>query len=77
MADKDQVLAVIGALCGRDADSLKADDDLIVDLDIDSPKALELLVELEDLLGLEISDEQAAGMESVGDILAFVEGHSD
>ena len=77
MADKDQVLAVIATLCGRDADSLKADDDLIVDLDIDSPKALELLVELEDLLGLEISDEQAAGMESVGDILAFVEGHSD
>ena len=73
MADKDQVLAVIGALCGRDADSLKADDDLIVDLNIDSPKALELLIELEDLLGFEISDEDAARLESVGDILAFVE----
>ena len=73
MADKDQVLAVIGALCGRDADSLKVDDDLIVDLNIDSPKALELLIELEDLLGIEISDEDAARLESVGDILAFVE----
>ena len=47
--------------------------DLVSDLDIDSPKGLRLLVELEDHLGIEISDDDAAKFDTVGDILTFVE----
>ena len=51
----------------------RAGQDLVVDLGIDSPRALELLVALEDVLGIEISDEDAARLETVGDILSYVE----
>ncbi len=46
--------------------------ELVADLGIDSPKALQLLVELEDRLGIEISDEDAARMETVGDVLDYL-----
>ena len=69
----DEVLAVIARIARKDASALKADADLVVDLGIDSPRALELLVEIEDVLGIEISDEDAARLESVGDIVSFVD----
>ena len=50
---------------------LKPAMELVSDLGIDSPKALELLVELEEALGIEISDEDAASMETVGDVLEY------
>ena len=69
----DEVLAVIARIARKDASALKADADLVVDLGIDSPRALELLIEIEDVLGIEISDEDAARLESVGDIVSFVD----
>ena len=48
-------------------------DRTLVSLGINSPKALELLVELEDSLNVEISDQDAAQMETVGDVLSFLE----
>ena len=42
-------------------------------LGIDSPQALQILVELEDRLGIEISDEEAAGLQTVGHVLAALE----
>ena len=43
--------------------------ELTAGLGIDSPMALQLLFELEDALDIEISDEDAAAMETVGDLL--------
>ncbi|MEM9157883.1 MAG: acyl carrier protein [Verrucomicrobiota bacterium] len=75
MSDRnEEVLNVISKLAGAEAASLKPETELVADLGIDSPKALQLLVELEDELGVEISDEEAAKMETVGDVLAFYEG---
>lgn len=75
MSEKKQtVLAVISKLAGADQSSLKPETELVADLGIDSPKALQLLVELEDELGIEISDDEAARMETVGDVLAFYDG---
>jgi acyl carrier protein len=54
-----------------EAKDLKPEMELVSDLGIDSPKALELLVELEEGLGIEIGDEDAARMETVGDVLDF------
>ncbi len=69
----DEVLAVIARIAQKDASILKLEDDLMVDLGIDSPRALELLIEIEDVLGVEISDEDAGRLESVGDIVSYVE----
>lgn len=72
----DEAKALIARISGKDAATLEPGQDLVVDLGVDSPKALELLVELEEVLGVEISDEDAARLESVGDILSYVEAAS-
>lgn len=71
MTNTEKAREVLAKLSGRSAAELKSDMDLVADLGIDSPKALELLVELEEVLGVEISDEDAARMETVGDIESY------
>ena len=73
MSLRDTALAVIAKVSKVEVDALSPDLDLVADLGFDSAKALELLVELEEALGVEVSDEQAARLNSVGDILAIVE----
>ena len=72
MTKDAQVLAVLAAISARAPEEIRPEHELVADLGIDSPKALRLLVELEDRLGIEIADEEAAGMSTVADILAFV-----
>jgi acyl carrier protein len=73
MSPRETALAVIAKVSKVEAAALRHDMDLVADLGFDSAKALELLVELEEALGIEIGDERAARLGSVGDILAVVE----
>jgi len=73
MSIRETALAVIAKVSKVDAAAIRPEMDLVADLGFDSAKALELLVELEEALGIEVSDEQAAGLNSVGDILAVVD----
>jgi len=66
-------LRVIADISGIESDTLRPEMELVADLGIDSPKALQLLVRLEDDLEVEISDDDAARMNTVGDILGFLE----
>lgn len=72
MTKQAQVLAVLAGIARRAPEELRPEHELVADLGIDSPKALRLLVQLEDQLGIEIDDEQAARMNTVGDVLEFV-----
>jgi len=65
-------LSVIAEVVGRTPEEIQAEQDLVADLEIDSPKALQLLVTLEEKLEIEISDEDAARLEKVQDVLDFV-----
>ena len=65
---------VLARVCGRAEADLHPEFDLVADLGIDSPKQLELLIELEEALEVEISDEDAAAMETVGDVLDYAAG---
>jgi len=65
-------LVVLAELSGRAVNEIGPELDLVADLGIDSPKALQLLFELEERLGIEISDEDAARMETVGDVLSYL-----
>jgi len=67
-------LDVIARISGRDASQLTPDLELVANLGFDSARALELLVTLEERLGIEIEDEDAARLNTVGDILAYLEG---
>ena len=73
MSIRETALAVIAKVSKVDVAAVRPEMDLVADLGFDSAKALELLVELEEALGIEVSDEQAAGLNSVGDILAVVD----
>lgn len=68
----ETALGVIARISKVDASSITPDMELVADLGMDSAKALELLVELEDTLGIEISDEHAARLNTVGDILGYL-----
>jgi len=73
MSMKDTALAVLAKISGKDPESLTRDAELVADLGMDSAKALELLVELEDSLEIEIEDEDAARLITVGDILDYLD----
>ena len=65
-------LAVLSEITERPVAEISEDQDLVADLEIDSPKALQLLVLLEERLGIEIPDEDAARLEKVGDVVRYV-----
>ena len=69
---KQTALEVLAEVSERDVAELEPELDLVADLEIDSPKALQLLVLLEERLGIEIPDEDAAKLEKVGDVIAYV-----
>ncbi|HYF52114.1 MAG TPA: acyl carrier protein [Planctomycetota bacterium] len=76
MSDRqDQVLEVIAKIARQEKTAIKPEHELAADLGIDSPKGLQLLMELEEKLKIEISDEDAARMNTVGDIMKFVNAH--
>lgn len=68
MSKQDVALDVLAKVSGRARAELKPEMELVADLGIDSPKGLQLLAELEDTLKIEISDEDAAAMNTVADI---------
>ena len=73
MTMREDALAIMAKVSGKNLDVLVPEADLVANLGLDSARALELLVELEDHLGVEISDEDAAKLNTVGDILDFVD----
>ncbi len=65
-------ISVIARVTGVSQASLAPEMELVADLGVDSARALELIVELEDRLSIEIDDDDAAGMNTVGDVLATI-----
>ena len=74
MSLKDTALAVVAKVSGKKVEELFPEAELVANLGMDSAKALELLVELEDQLNIEIPDEDAARLNTVGDVLDYVAG---
>jgi acyl carrier protein len=64
-----ETLRIIAEVSSKPADAITRDTELVADLALDSAKAFELLVKLEDGLGVDIEEEDAAGLNTVGDIL--------
>jgi len=74
MSREDTALDVLATVSGVPRARITRDQDLVADLGIDSPKALRLLVELEEALDIEVSDDDAAKMSTVGDVLDYLRG---
>jgi acyl carrier protein len=69
-----KVSGIVAEVAGRDASGLSFDTALVADLELDSLSVLQVLVELENALGVTISDRAAAGMKTIGDIAEYLRG---
>ena len=72
MDEREVALDVLAEVSGLPRGEILPDKDLVADLGIDSPRALRLLIELEDRFSLEIPDEDAAQMSTVEDVLSYL-----
>lgn len=75
MADniKDKVTEIIVEQLGVSADQVKPEATLIGDLGADSLDAVELVMAVEEEFGIEVADEDAEKLATVGDITTHVE----
>jgi acyl carrier protein len=77
MSDAEgEALRILSEVCGVPLERLQPEVRLVQDLGIDSIVTLDLLIELEESLGLEIPEIEAAQMQTVGQVLKYVREHA-
>ncbi len=69
---KRKALDILARIARRDASDLSPEHELVADLAIDSPKALELLCDIEEECGFEVPDDAVNQLQTVGDVLEMV-----
>ena len=69
---EDKALAILARIARREVSDLQPEQDLVADLAIDSPKALELLCDIEEECGFEVPDDAVNELETVADVVAMV-----
>lgn len=72
-----EVKAVIVDRLGIDADKVNEGTSFVDDLGADSLDIVELVMEMEDQFGFEISDEDAENLKTVGDVVDYVKMNED
>ncbi|MBR4419829.1 MAG: acyl carrier protein [Clostridia bacterium] len=69
----EKIATLMAEQLGIDKASITPDSEIIKDLGADSLDVVEMLLELEKEYGVEITDEQAADLKTVGDIVNLVD----
>ena len=69
----EKIASLMAEQLGVDKASITPDSEIIKDLGADSLDVVEMLLELEKEYGVEITDEQAADIKTVGDIVKLIE----
>ena len=72
----DRIKALVVDLLGADENKVSAEARFREDLEADSLDLVELIMALEDEFGGEISDEEAQGITTVGEAVAYIDGRS-
>lgn len=73
----DKVKERISDILGVDADDITMDSHFIDDLGADSLDIVELIMALEEDFDLEIPDEDAEKIQTVGDVVEYIKEHTD
>ncbi len=73
MALKDKIKAIIGEQLGVKGEEVTPEASFIDDLGADSLDTVELVMALEEEFGVEISDEDAEKITTVGDAIKYIE----
>jgi acyl carrier protein len=69
----EQIKGIIVDLLGVDEDKVTLDARFREDLEADSLDLVELIMAFEDKFGGEISDEEAQKLQTVGDVVSYIE----
>ncbi|WP_221564206.1 MULTISPECIES: acyl carrier protein [Bacillaceae] len=76
MADiQDRITKIIVDRLGVDEEEVKLESSFKEDLGADSLDVVELVMELEDEFDMEISDEDAEKIATVGDVVDYINSH--
>lgn len=71
----EKIKAILAEQLDVDEDSITADSLIVEDLGADSLDAIDIVMSVEDEFGIEAPDEIVEKMESVNDIITFVENN--
>jgi len=71
----DKVVALVADHFDLDADKITGDLNFLTDIDADSIDFVELVLEMEDEFGAEISDEAAEGLITVNNTVDYIAAH--
>ena len=71
----DQVKESLADILSCDADKIELDTDLVRDLGVDSIDTVELIMEFEKEFQIQIPDDQAEKISTVGDAIAYIEAN--
>ncbi|MGM9974079.1 MAG: acyl carrier protein [Clostridiaceae bacterium] len=73
----DKIKAIIADKLSIDEDTISLDSSFTEDLSADSLDIVELIMALEDEFDLEIPDEDAEGIVTVGDVVDYIRNHTE
>ena len=73
MTTFEKIASLMAEQLGVDKNTITPESEIIKDLGADSLDVVEMLLDLEKEYGVEISDEQAAELKTVGDIVKLIE----
>ncbi len=73
MADFEKIKSIITEQLGVDEAEVTPDSDFVTDLGADSLDTVELVMALEEEFGIEISDEDAEKIKTVGDVVKYID----
>lgn len=76
MADFEKIKSIITEQLGADESEVILEAHFIDDLGADSLDTVELVMALEEEFGIEISDEDAEKIQTVADVVKYIDEHS-
>ena len=76
MADMDKIKKIIAEQLGVDESEINPESHFIDDLGADSLDTVELVMALEEEFGIEIPDEDAEKIQTVGDVAKYIDDHA-
>lgn len=73
----EKVKEIVSNILGVDADEVTMESSFMDDLGADSLDVVELIMDLQDEFNLEIPDEEAEKIQTVGDVVEYIKEHTD